>query len=82
MTDLAMMFQREPFFLWKFAYRSTALGSYVLSSGPNTGSGAMDTNSEQVVRRVLQKNSRFLPRDSDLIQEKVDTEYQHSTFVK
>jgi hypothetical protein len=80
MTDLAMMFQREPFFLWKFAYRSTALGSYVLSSGPNTGSGAKDTNSEQVVRRV-QKNSRFVSRDSDLIQEQADTEYQHSTFV-
>jgi hypothetical protein len=52
-TDLAMTFQGEPFFfLWKFACHSTALRSYVLSSGPNTGSGAKDTDSEQVARRV------------------------------
>jgi hypothetical protein len=55
------MFQRELFFfLWKFAYHPTALGSYVLSSGPNTGRGAKDTYSEQVVRRVPKKIRDFI----------------------
>jgi hypothetical protein len=52
--------ERAFFFLWKFAYHPTALGSYVLSSGPNTGRGAKDTYSEQVMRRVPKKIRDFI----------------------
>jgi hypothetical protein len=42
-----------------------------LSSGPNTGSGAKDTNSEEVVRRVPKKKIAILFGDSVLIQDRL-----------
>jgi hypothetical protein len=41
-----------------------------LSSGPNTESGAKDTNSEEVARRVPKKIAN-LSGDSDLIQDRL-----------
>jgi hypothetical protein len=67
MTDLAMMFQSS-FFSLEIRISFNGLGKLRLNSGPDTGSGAKDTNSEEVVPRVPKKFA-ILSGDSDLVQE-------------
>ncbi len=50
----------QSLFLWKSAYRLMAFRKLRLCSGPNIGSDAKDTNSEEVVRGVPKTVGDFI----------------------
>lgn len=62
------MFQRSLLFSLEIRISFNGLGKLRLSSGPNTGGGAKDANTEEVVPRVPKKFA-ILFGDSDGVQE-------------